>query len=332
MDVAGDILHSDKSTVLVWDSQHVRLVPGATRGFGPETVARLAHVPGEGITGLVAQSLQPIAVPDTWDDPRVRRAFTDPAGIRALIHAPIVVDGAFFGVFGAYYCDPHEFSGDEERILLSLAQRAALAIQNARLFEQAQQAATLEERQRLARELHDAVTQTLFSTALIADIIPDLWDVDPVEGRQRLEELRRLTRGALAEMRTLLVELRPGGLTELPLEELLRQLGEAAAGRSRLEVAVEDGWSAEDRLPAEVQVNLYRIAQEALNNIARHAQARHASLRLDRAVDGALRLRIKDDGRGFRPRGGSGRASRDGHHARAGPGHRGSLARRERAR
>ena len=122
-----------------------------------------------------------------------------------------------------------------------------------------------------------------------------------MEGRQRLEELRRLTRGALAEMRTLLVELRPGALTELPLEELLRQLGEAAAGRSRLEVAVEADGPAEDRLPAEVQVNLYRIAQEALNNIARHAQARHASLRLDRAVDGALRLRIKDDGRGFDP-------------------------------
>ena len=152
VDVAADILHSDKSTVLVWDAEHVRLVPGATRGFRPETVARLAHVPGEGITGLVAQSLQPIAVPDTWLDPRVRRAFTDPEGIRALIHAPIIVDGAFFGVFGAHYCDPHQFSGDEERILLSLAQRAALAIQNARLFEQAQQAATLEERQRLARE------------------------------------------------------------------------------------------------------------------------------------------------------------------------------------
>src|SRR6185503_18470139 len=96
-------------------------------------------------------------------------------------------------------------SGNELRLLLSLAQRAALAIQNARLYEQAQQAAVLEERQRLARELHDSVTQTLFSATLTAEVLPRLWRESPDEAEEQLEELRQLTRGALAEMRALLL-------------------------------------------------------------------------------------------------------------------------------
>ena len=106
-----------------------------------------------------------------------------------------------------------------------------LNLANERLREKAAQDAVTAERTRLARDLHDAVTQTLFSTTLIADVLPDLWEMNPAEGRRRLEELRQLTRGALAEMRTLLVELRPNALVEVPLPALLRQLTEAMIGR-----------------------------------------------------------------------------------------------------
>src|SRR5438045_6702787 len=99
--------------------------------------------------------------------------------------------------------------GAEKRLFRALGQRTALAIQNAGLFEQAEQAAVLEERQRLARELHDAVTQTLFSASLIAEVLPRLAERQPEQLGPRLEELRRLNRGALAEMRALLLELRP---------------------------------------------------------------------------------------------------------------------------
>ena len=168
-----------------------------------------------------------------------------------------------------------------------------------RLYEQAQQAAALEERQRIARELHDAVTQTLFSTSLIADVLPRIWDRDPELGRLRLEEVRRLTRGALGEMRALLLELRPGALTELPLTDLLRQLAEAIAGRSLLEVVVTVEGEPRDSLPSEVQVALYRIAQEALNNVAWHAQAKRAGVCLAYQPGGGIALRIEDDGQGF---------------------------------
>ncbi len=114
-----------------------------------------------------------------------------------------------------------------------------LNLVNERLRETAARNAVIAERTRLARDLHDAVTQTLFSTTLIADVLPDIWEMDPTEGKRRLEELRQLTRGALAEMRTLLVELRPNAQVEVPLPALLRQLTEAMIGRGRLDIQLE---------------------------------------------------------------------------------------------
>jgi two-component system nitrate/nitrite sensor histidine kinase NarX len=202
-----------------------------------------------------------------------------------------------FGLFNAAFCKRYSPSVEDQRLVLALAQRAGLAIQNAQLFERAQQAATAEERQRLARELHDAVTQTLFSASLIAEVLPRLWERNAEEGRQRLEDLRRLTRGALAEMRTLLLELRPAALTETPFGQLLTQLGEATASRSNVRVTVRtDGEPF--ALPAEVQIALYRVAQEALNNTSKHANAEHAEVHVRWRADG-VDVRLRDDGRGF---------------------------------
>jgi signal transduction histidine kinase len=235
-------------------------------------------------------------VGDTRIPPSQRRALAR-EGYRSVLMTEIRIGADPFGSFSVGRRTPHRFSAQEQRLLNALAQRAGLAIQNANLYEQAQQAATLEERQRLARELHDAVTQTLFSTALIAEVLPELWDLDAREARARLADLRRLTRGALAEMRTLLVELRPDALTSLALGDLLRQLAEATAGRTRLEVDARVGGPVR-RLPPEVHIALYRLAQEALNNVVKHAEAEHASLELLFTAAGA-RLRVRDDGRGF---------------------------------
>jgi PAS domain S-box-containing protein len=172
-----------------------------------------------------------------------------------------------------------------------------LSAANERLREKAAQDAVIAERTRLARDLHDAVTQTLFSTTLIAEVIPDLWEMNPVEGQRRLEELRLLTRGALAEMRTLLVELRPNALTEIPLPVLLRQLTEAIAGRSRITIQLNA--EGERYLPADVQVGLYRIAQEALNNVFKHARATQAIVTL--RLGDPVRLTVADNGTGFDP-------------------------------
>jgi two-component system nitrate/nitrite sensor histidine kinase NarX len=197
-----------------------------------------------------------------------------------------------------------DFDQSDLTVLQSLAHQAAVAIENARLYEQAQKLGVMEERQRLARELHDAVTQTLFSASLISEAVPDLWETDPEEGRVLLAELRQLSRGALAEMRTLLLELRPAALVEANLRDLLRQLGEAAAGRAGVPVTVTvDDFGP---LPEDVHVAFYRITQEALNNVVKHARAGQVTVSLrclddddDHSDQFRIELAIYDTGRGF---------------------------------
>jgi signal transduction histidine kinase len=167
---------------------------------------------------------------------------------------------------------------------------------NADLYEHARELATLEERQRLAQNLHDAVNQSLFSAGLIAEVLPRLWERDQEEARRSLEDLRRLTRGALAEMRALLAELRPSTLTDAELGDLLRLLGNAFTGRTNIPVDLR--LKGESGLPADIQVVFYRVCQEALNNIAKHARAGRVEVDLTRDAEG-LELRIRDDGRGF---------------------------------
>ncbi len=168
----------------------------------------------------------------------------------------------------------------------------------AALAHKAAEEAVIAERTRLARDLHDAVTQTLFSASLIAEVLPDLWQTDEREARQSADELRQLTRGALAEMRTLLLELRPAALTQTCLADLLKQLTDALIGRSRLPITLQiDG---ERWLPPEVQVAFYRIAQESLNNIVKYARATRAEVCLAQTAS-QTRLEISDNGVGFEP-------------------------------
>lgn len=175
------------------------------------------------------------------------------------------------------------------------------------LARKAAEEAVVAERSRLARELHDAVTQTLFSASLIAETLPRSWERDPGKGRRLLKDLRQLSRGALAEMRTLLLELRPAVLVEAKLGDLLQQLAEAATGQSGLPVTVVADW--ECLLPPDVHIALYRIAQEALNNAVKHARATEVTVYLYCAsvpVAGhagteprPVEMRVRDDGRGF---------------------------------
>jgi PAS domain S-box-containing protein len=179
-----------------------------------------------------------------------------------------------------------------------IAERTAELNQaNDLLREKAAQDAVTADRTRLARDLHDAVTQTLFSASLIAEVLPDLWDMNEAEGRKRLEELRQLTRGALAEMRTLLVELRPNALVDVPLPVLLKQLCDSFIGRARL--PVELNVEGKRPLPPDVQLAFYRITQESLNNIVKHAKATQVIVTL--RLDDNVRLSIVDNGVGFDP-------------------------------
>jgi PAS domain S-box-containing protein len=237
-------------------------------------------------------------------------------GVGAWMWVPVAVRGRILGGIGVAHARRNHFTAHHAALALSMADQVAITMANAELYEQARALAALQERQRLARNLHDAVNQSLFSAGLIAEVLPRLWELDPVEARQSLEDLRRLTRGALAEMRELLAELRPSVLTDSSLGDLLRQLANAFTGRSNVPARVTI--AGEHVLPAKIQVALYRICQEALNNIAKHAGARGVSIDLqydsilaqpsspfvgpatpEEIVIRSVEMRIRDDGRGF---------------------------------
>lgn len=188
------------------------------------------------------------------------------------------------------------FSIQDVEFIEDLASRTATAIDNARLHAQAQEHAAQEERQRLARELHDAVSQTLFTSSIIAESTVRIYQTNPDQVSDLLEQLHRLNRAASAEMRNLLVELRPAALREQKISSLVKQLAHAVMGRKAFEVALD----VQDNihLPEDVQVMFYRVAQESLNNIVKHAEAENVLIRLkDQA--GVIELHITDDGRGF---------------------------------
>lgn len=209
---------------------------------------------------------------------------------------PLIINDHLYGTLTFYYENQTSFSEEDIYLGLTLASQVSLAIENARLRNQEKEMAIVAERNRLARDLHDAVTQTLFSATLIAEVIPRLWKKNPIEGEKRLEEIRQLTRGALAEMRTLLLELRPAALKDASFSDLLKQLAEALSGRTRIPVVV-DLVEIPD-ISEDTKIALYRIAQEAFNNIAKHANANNVHVRLKRQVDKCL-LIISDDGKGI---------------------------------
>ena len=214
--------------------------------------------------------------------------------------SPLLVRGKLFGSLRFFYKDLREFDPETTQLAMMIAEQAALAIENSTLRKEAQLAAVSNERNRLARELHDSVTQTLFSTSLIAEVLPRLYEVNKPEAERRLIEMRQLARGALAEMRTLLMELRPNAITEANPKELLKHLLDAYTGRSGVPIDYTEKIDPEAPLTGEQKLVVYRVAQEALNNIAKHASP--TTVKVQFQVDTSqIRLMIEDNGVGFNP-------------------------------
>ena len=283
-------------TLAVRGSQQLQeVVPFGIQLDKPETVAALLN------------GHRPQRIADVWSaNPSaqfLRSLLTDKAAVlledvRAWMWVPLAVKGRVIGGIGVAHAESDRFTAHHADLALTVANQAAITMVNAQLYEQAQSLGTLQERQRLAQTLHDAVNQSLFSASLIAEVLPRLWERNPDEGRQSLEDLRRLTRGAMAEMRGLLAELRPLVLTDSDLSDLLRQLGDALTGRTNIPVTMNV--TGQGTLPAEIQVAFYRLCQEALNNIAKHAKASQVTINLQ-YDSGTVELHIRDDGRGFDP-------------------------------
>jgi two-component system nitrate/nitrite sensor histidine kinase NarX len=298
----------------------------SSHGLSDEYLAHSTIPLGQGATGQAVYQGRPVAITNV---DRVLDVLVQPLSpevlallkimskhFRSELSVPLIIKQEVVGTLNLYYANPRVFEQEEIDLAVSFCDQTALAIENARLRERAQEDAIAAERNRIARELHDSVTQTIFSASLIAEVLPTVWTRDPVEAQNGLDDLRKLARGALAEMRTLLLELRPIGLGEVGLEDLLKQLGAGISGRIRAEVNIHV--QGEAVLPTDVKLAFYRIAQEALNNVAKHSGAdrvdieirtlpaspsrRRKKAGISQAVfSQSVSMSIRDNGRGFDP-------------------------------
>ena len=309
---AVKLLETGGGALYLLDDKKKMLRAGASHGLA-STYTALAIPVGGAITGRAVALGEPVSVPDLRASTELLETYlTQPdmppgwvaaleqlkADYNAVLAVPVRTHSETYGSVTLYYAESQHFTDDLIALAVAFAGQAALVIENARLRERERETATIEERNRLARDLHDAVTQTLFSASMIADTLPDLWEVDQMDAQQQLYRLGQLTRGALAEMRSLLIELRPARLVQADIQTLLQQLIDAAQGRSTVTFDLKvDGHC---DLPDDVKIVMYRVVQEAFNNIIKHARAEHAFVSL--RCDGRQSvLQVLDDGCGFYP-------------------------------
>jgi len=248
---------------------------------------------------------EPVVIPDvrTLHAESGLRQFegADSGVVRSLMWIPLVVRQQIIGILTIANATPDAFRDRDTTLALGIARQAAVAIENARLHERTRQAAVLEERQRLARELHDSVTQALYGISLYAEAADRALadgDIEPVA--TNLRDVRETTQEALGEMRLLIYELRPPFLEEYGLAAALRTRLKAVETRAGLVTDFESDGEDVQRLAPETEQELYRLAQEALNNVLKHAHAQRVRVRL--AVDtDRTTLEVADDGVGFKP-------------------------------
>jgi PAS domain S-box-containing protein len=308
----GTVVRHDAANIMLIDEAGVATNAGY-RGYEPgdlrDTVAQArVHVEEIPLLHRMTQDRQPVLVNDTQKCDEWVDEISPNSPIRSYLGAPIIIDGELLGFLNLDCWQPNQFDEHDIDRLRAFADHVAIAIHNARLYAKAQEMAAYTaaegERQRIARELHDAVSQTLFTAHTIAEALPRIWARNPEQAEQGLAEIARLTRGALAEMRSLLYELRTEDFVDVSLDDLLEQLVDAFVGKSH--TALTLSIHGQTPLTPEVRVALYRITQEALNNIRKHARASNAEIVLEGGGD-RVTLRVQDDGRGFDPASKSGR-------------------------
>jgi len=270
-----------------------------TSGMSDELIAAMGPLPRtHGMLGAMLESAAPYRTADIHDHERFRGWWPSAhPDMRAFLGVPIVARG---GIIGALYLTDklgaETFSDADERLIVLLAAHAAIAIENARLSERSRELSIVEERNRLARELHDSIAQGLFGVTLAAESAVELVARGDAAAGEQLERVQELARGALEELRAVVFELRPASLEAEGLGQVLRKHVEVLRRVSGS--AIELRVAAPPALGPAAAGQVFRIAQEALQNALRHAAAGRIEVRLGNG-GGRLALSVTDDGRGF---------------------------------
>ncbi len=295
----GRVVPHDAADVLLVEGKDA--VPALCKGY--EHCADLAYTTALRFSMATTfplaemyETARPVLLNDLETLPVWIQALEPLTPVRAYVGVPIVIQGEITGFLSLVSAHKNAFTETQLELLSVISTQVGIAIQNARLHAQARALAAMEERQRLARELHDAVSQALFSSSIVAESLMRFSKSQPEKVEEYLGYLLRLNRGASAEMRALLLELRPAHLTDIGLARQLSGLVDALHGRK--EIAITLRTDEDTPLPPDVQIAFYRVAQESFNNIIKHSEATQVEVELVNSTSRVV-LAIRDNGRGF---------------------------------
>ena len=298
VDVAVDMLHADRSVVFAWDEKQTKVRPRVSHGYSPETLKVMEFAKGEGNVGKVLATGKPMIAPQLDMEvmrPDVRTAIIA-EGIRSFMHLPIVVDHKVIAVFNVAFTGPDFISEDTVRVFTALVNRAAISIANMELFEQTKDLAVMEERNRLARDLHDSAKQKAFAALAQLGTARGILNGNGHLVTPHLNEAENLVSDVIQELTFLVQEIYPIALQEKGLATTLREY--IFEWENRNDAQVNFSIRNEHRLPLDIEQAIYRVTQEALANVARHSQARRVDLSLVYNGD-SLQLSLSDNGQGF---------------------------------
>lgn len=297
----GQVVPHDTATIILIDKKVARIV--RSYGYvehGLEQITRTNpnfQISPEKTPKMyeVVETKRPVIIDDLAAN-NARYGYSGLGISGSAVSAPIFIADLVIGLINLNSFEVNFYTPTHAENLQIFANQAAIAIQNARLYEHAQELAAFNERQRLARDLHDSVSQSLFAASSMAESATKLWERNPKRVLTLLLDLHQLLRSSMAEMRILLWELRPANLIATPLDKLITQLVDAY--RSRTHMTIICSAAETQNLPEDVHIALYRITQESLNNIVKHSRATEAGVDL-RHEDEKIVLHIYDNGKGF---------------------------------
>jgi nitrate/nitrite-specific signal transduction histidine kinase len=291
------VMGLESGAIHLLDDEQEKLELAASQGFKEEQVPTAVTIPlGTGLASWVIENQEPMVIANVSDFPRPLMVIPAQAN-QAYVGVPIHTRGQMMGVLSVIGEPGREFSPEEVALLASISDDVALAVDNARLFAQAEKLAVMEERSRLARELHDSVTQLLYSLTLFAEAGIRMNQAhDPERTDQFLQRVNETARQAHKEMRLLIYELRPPTLAEEGLVGALQHRLDSVEKRSGLDACLEVEGDLE--IPMALEDGLFRVTVEALNNALKHASATQVSVRL-RQQGPDVSLEVIDNGMGF---------------------------------
>ena len=298
VEVAVKMLHADRGIVFVWDEKQMKVVPRVSHGFMPETLKVMHFEKGEGMVGKVLETGESITVPDIDLEalrPDVRAAIIA-EGIHSLVHLPIKVNEQTIGVFNVSFTRPGAITGDTARLFTALVQRAALSVENMQLFEQTKELAVVEERNRVARDLHDSAKQKAFAALAQLGAVNGILKKDPSNAWSHLMEAENLVYEVIQELTFLIQEMYPMALKEKGLATTLREY--VFEWENRNGVMINLDIQNPRRLDLEMEQAIYRMIQEALANVARHSQSDQVDVSLVYNAE-AVAVTVADNGLGF---------------------------------